>query len=99
MTLEDDRTEDELTTNCYLLGGLDPGMSGWGGAARGNSYAYWACTADDVPAVERWVNDRDDLRRVTFYRTVGSKRFRKFGANDHAHIYVVRPGHPAITGR
>jgi len=89
----DDRTSEEQDTHTSLIGGLDRGMSGWGGATGGKSYSVWACRLTDAVAVLDWVERRGD---ITYIRaTVGT--FPTSGPG-HTHTYVVNDGHPALRG-
>ncbi len=91
MKIQDDRTPEEITTHPVLIGGTDRFMSGWGGAAGGASFAFWACKIDDECELQRWVESRGDIMRV---RQV-SRDYRPKGC-AHCHIYVVGEEHPAI---
>ena len=92
-TIQDDRTPEQKATHPIIWLGTDRFLSGWGGAAGGASYAGWACRPDDQYAVERWVRARGDMGRV---REVGPG-YRPSSACSHLHVYVVGPGHPALS--
>jgi hypothetical protein len=92
MQLDDDRTPDERQTHTVLIVGTDRTLSGWGRAKGGTSYAAWACLPADADRVADWVRSRRDMARI---RTVCG-RWRPRGCG-HAHIYPVRPGHPALS--
>lgn len=65
MIVVDDRTEAQKDSHRWLVVGTDSFMSGWGGAAGGNSYAAWACeTLAEAKAAERWVSARSEMKRV-----------------------------------
>lgn len=91
MNLTDTRTAAQHTTHTVLVVGTDPGLSGWGKAEGGRSYAAWACTPEDAPRVLGWARARGDLRRVRVVR--GPWRPQGVG---HAHVYLVGPGHVAL---
>ncbi|MBM3493287.1 MAG: hypothetical protein FJX72_03035 [Armatimonadetes bacterium] len=90
-TRQDDRTPEQRATYRLGVAATDRFMSGWGGAAGGTSVACWACRADDIPTVERWVRSRGEMRYV---RVVSLRNYRPRCA--HLHVYVVEPGHPAL---
>lgn len=92
-TIQDQRTPDHTPDRYpWLVVGTDSFLSGWGGAAGGASYAAWACTADDVDTVERWIRDRSDMRRVRVVRADG---YRPGRGCAQLTIYPVTPDHPA----
>ena len=94
MIMQDDRTPEQKQTHRYLVIGTDKFLSGWGRATGGVSYAAWACeTHSDSETVYRWVKSRADMRRVR--TNYGDYRPRGVG---HCHIYVAKPGHPALRG-
>ncbi len=92
MNVRDDRTPEQKKTHTWLVVGTDPGMSGWGMAAGGTSYAVWACKPDDRKEVLEWVESRKDMRRV---REV-SGNYRPSGKGD-CHIYVVTETHSSVA--
>jgi len=92
MELQDDRTEEERKTHCWIIAMTDSFMSGWGRAKNGISYAGWACEYTHLDQVERWVRNRSDAKRV---RIVGTN-WRPRG-EGHTHIYVVDAGHPSLN--
>lgn len=92
MIIQDDRTAEQRKTHNCLVIGTDTFLSGWGKAEGGVSYAAWACTEADLYKVERWVRNRNDMKRV---RVVYGKWYPK--GTGHAHIYVVTEGHPALN--
>jgi len=94
MQFEDDRTEAQLETHRYLIGGTDRFLSGWGLAEGGASYAFWACRGEDAHRVEAWVKDRTDMMRVRW--VIGAYRPNARHC-AHAHVYVVDEGHPALA--
>ena len=83
--IKDDRTETEKLTLTTGIVGTDRFLSGWRRATNGLSYAVWACTPENVPAVEYHVRRRSDMKRV---RVVSLKDYRARGAK-HCHIYVA----------
>jgi len=87
MIIQDDRTEQQKATHDCLVVGTDDGLSGWGLAEGGKSYAAWACTGEDLPAVEAWVRARGDMKRV---RVVYGK-YSPRGRAGHLHVYVAGP--------
>lgn len=92
MKIKDDREGIQRSRLSVLVGGKDKFMSGWGGARKGISYAYWACEPDDAETVERWVRSRSDIR------SIGRRAKPPQGTtHDHCHIYCVTPTHPALT--
>jgi len=93
MERQDDRTPEEMHTHTVLVVGTDSFLSGWGKAAGGLSYAAWACKPEDMHTVERWVRSRGDMRRVR----VTCDPYRPSRGCAHLHIYVVRPGHLAMS--
>jgi hypothetical protein len=90
----DDRNEEQTRTHTSLVGGHDPWLSGWGGARGGKSYAYWACEPKHIHTVKQWVLGRKDLIRVGTLDRVNSRAKR---SPNHAHVYVVGEGHPALA--
>ena len=92
MEIVDDRTGQDKTDYPVVIVGTDRFLSGWGKAAGGLSYAGWACRLEDVQKVWRWVKNRGDMNRVR----IVSKTYKPRGC-VHFHLYVVRPGHPAIS--
>ena len=95
MVLQDDRTEEEKRTHPVLWVATDRFMSGWGAAEGGVSYAAWACRPEDSYQVERWIRGRGDMMRIRECLSTWTPDSRTRG---HAHIYVVRDGHPSIGG-
>ena len=93
MKIVDDRTDEEKDTYLVLIGGRDKGMSGWGEAAGGVSCAFWACRPDHAYKVAAWLRGRGD---ITYIRWL--QRVRPTSRRGHCHIYVVRDGHPALSG-
>jgi len=91
---KDDRTNDQVVTHTHLVGGRDSFMSGWG-LAPGISYAYWACTDDQLPLVEKWVYSRDDQPRP---KVIDESRLPTLSKGDQGHVYCIRDGHPALQG-
>lgn len=87
MTYQDDRTPEQKTTHLYAVAGTDKFLSGWGKARGGTSVAAWACTLEDLPYVEKWVEGRRDMNRV---RTVTLRDWRPRAA--HVHVYVWEAG-------
>lgn len=83
MTMQDDRTSDQKRTHILAWVGTDPGMSGWGGATGGMSYAGWAFESGYQNACESFVRQRGDMKRV---RLVDLRTYRPNAA--HTHIYV-----------
>lgn len=93
MVKQDDRTLEQMETHPYLVGGRDRFLSGWGKALDG-SWAFWACTLDDVHEVEKWVENRGDITHRTVRITVPYKR-----GESHVRVYVVGPDHPALAAK
>ena len=91
MKLQDDRTQEEKQTHVCLIGGTDIFLSGWGLAAGGASYAFWACEPKHAHQVMQWVQNRHDIMRI---RQV-SRDYRPSG-RGHCHIYTVNEGHNAL---
>lgn len=58
-------------------------MSGWGAAKGGASFAAWATDYEHLDETERWVNDRNDMKRV---RIVKISDWHPHAA--HTHLYV-----------
>lgn len=99
MKIQDDRHDfnevSEVITHTNLIGGKDSFMSGWGRAKHGVSYAYWACTDDQVDRVIQWICSRSDQPNP---KHIDDTQLPKGGPDDHLHIYCVRDGHPALDG-
>jgi hypothetical protein len=96
MQIQDDREQGEKAEYCYLVIGTDRDMSGWGKAMGGVSLAAWACRGEDRKSVLEWVEGRGDMKRVRENCDNGGNcRWRPRGAG-HVHIYIVKPGHPAL---
>lgn len=93
MTRQDDRSAEQKATLTMLVVGTDSFMSGWGEAAGGTSVAAWACSAEDLPRVERWVRQRGEMKRVRVVRAAG---YTPRGNVAHFHIYAVGEDHPAL---
>jgi len=74
----------------HAVGGRDRFMSNLGNV---DSFAYWACHADDSKRVLDWVKDRGDISHP---RVIAIDDIR--AAGRHVHLYVVKPGHPALDG-
>jgi len=90
--LKDDRKTIN-NSNRVLVGGYDRFMSGWGGAKGGRSYAYWACSVEDMHLVEAWVKNRGDIRLKMFNKRDGQGK-------NHCHIYEMnRDRHPAFKNK
>ena len=77
----DERTDGQREKLPYLVVMTDRFLSGWGRARRGNSYAAWACSAEQVEDCMQWVQSRSDSLRV---RLVLSKGYRP--SSHCAHI-------------
>lgn len=96
-TMIDDRTAAEAETQTVMVLGLDKFMSGWGGAAGGNSYAAWACTREQASYVLDWVERRGDITRA---RIVNAPKLgngpRMSASAAHVHIYATSDTHPAL---
>ena len=82
----DDRTDEQRRTHLLAVVGTDPGMSGWGEAADGASYAGWACTYNEWERCFDMVQHRCDMKYV---RLVTLNKYHPNAA--HTHIYVYRP--------
>lgn len=91
----DDRTEAQRETHTVLYGGIDTFLSKWGPPADAGvkSRAYWACRPEDCDKVRTWVRARSEFKRVT--EETGHMVFSHW-RNDFVHVYVVKPGHPAL---
>ena len=95
MIIEDDRTQEQKETHTCLIIGTDSFMSGWGKAQGGVSYAAWACESKDRFKVMKWVENRNEMKRVrVVFETLKSK-YRPKG-KGHCHIYVVTEGHVSL---
>lgn len=96
MTVQDDRAGTEILALSCLIGGLDPFMSGWGGADNGRgdgeSWAFWACKPEDEDTVTEWVEDRGDLEQIQTITDPG-----EIDGAEHIHVYAIRDGHPALV--
>jgi hypothetical protein len=97
-TFKDERKEEEHALLTDVVGGHDLCLSGWGAAEGGQSYAFWACNPVQSPAVERWVRGRDEFKNIRTKSCPIGVRPIQLAKNDHCHIYVVCPGHPALEG-
>jgi len=95
---QDDRTDQQLKTHTFIVGGHDLWMSGWGQCANGKSHAYWAARPEHARKVERWVRRTKDLKNVWATTTATLRlRHRKSETDkNHIHIYVVEGKHPAL---
>ena len=85
MKIRDDRTEEQKATHTLAVGGTDRFLSGWGGAEGGSSFAFWACTSDDVDRCERAVRRRKDMKRV---RVIIIDDYRPGPSCKDCHVYV-----------
>jgi hypothetical protein len=94
MQFVDDRTAEQKKTHQFIVLMTDTFMSNWGRVRNGSSFAGWACRYEDHRQVEQWVRSRSDSKRV---RIVGGSYRPKSNACAHCHIYVVNPGHPALS--
>ena len=92
MEFVDDRTDDQKKTHNVIVLATDSFMSGWGKASDGPSYAGWACRNEDVYRVERWLMNRDEMKRVR----IVSGDYRPSRSGGHCHIYVVGEDHAAL---
>ena len=93
MIFIDDRTEHQKKTHCLIVLATDSFMSGWGRAEGGSSYAGWSCEPINERAVERWVRNRGEMKRVR----IVSGNYKPPNVEGHCHIYVVENGHPALS--
>lgn len=93
ITVQDNRTPEEKRILDCIVFGHDTFMSGWGECENRPSYAGWACEAKHVEHVKKWVKNRGDIKRVR----VVKGNFKPSAGAYHYHIYVVSPGHPALT--
>ena len=96
MIMTDDRTSAERATHTILVGGTDRFMSGWGKAAGGNSFAFWACVPDNERAVRQWVESRRDIMRFRVLYSPPGRPYRPSGNCVHCHIYTVHEAHNAL---
>ena len=95
--INDDRTAAEKSTHRYLVVGTDRCLSGWGGATGGASFAAWACEGyNDAKKAEKWVRSRSDMTRVRIVVDSAQSPYRPGRSCAHLHVYVARPGHPAL---
>lgn len=93
----DDRTSDQKQSHSFLIVGTDSFMSGWGQAKDGLSYAAWACRPEHKKRVTEWVERRPEMKRVRLVLDNGKQHRYYPKGPGHLHIYVVEPGHPALT--
>ena len=98
MIVDDRRTDEQRRKLTILVVGTDRVLSGWGLCEGGTSVAAWACTSDDVAAVEAWVRSRGDMRRVRVVYDLPGRGYRPRRA-AHFSIYPVEIGHPALPAR
>ena len=87
---KDDRTPEQKKTHTCLITATDRFMSGWGEAKNGLSKCAWACKPEHMNQVERWVNNRDEMK----YVNINTDPWHPKAA--HVHIYVVDEGHRAL---
>lgn len=97
MQIQDDRTEAEKWSHTVYVVGHDKGMSGWGKASGGASWAGWACRPEDEERVLAWVRARGDLRQIGVHSHLFG--FQRKDRRGHLHVYVVRSGHPALQSK
>ena len=86
MIIDDDRTAEQRKTHTWLVVGTDRGMSGWGKAENGVSYAAWACDPDRRNDCLCWVERRKDMTRVREVSEFEAPYRPR--AKGHLHIYV-----------
>jgi hypothetical protein len=93
----DDRTTEQLKTHTFIVGGLDPFMSGWG-ESPAKSYAYWATRPEYSRNVEQWVRNNKGLKNVcvTTTKALMLKLSKKTTGKNHIHVYMVETGHPSL---
>lgn len=100
MLIVDDRSRNPalFATHTTIVWGHDPGLSGWGKAKGGNSYAGWACKPKDEDAVRDWVEGRGDLKQVVTDTAIGKNETQALVGRGpgHFHVYVVTDNHPAL---
>ena len=85
---KDDRTLQERYSHCDIVVGLDSCLG---------DYAGWACdSVEHAHIVETWVSERGDIRRVR-HVTDSPTEPHYNPASARIHIYVVNPGHPALS--
>lgn len=92
---KDDRNAWERNNLTTAIGGRDGFLSGK--LCEGASFALWACADEDADTVREWVDSRGDIKHPRTYETGIGADFECGG--DHVHVYVVRPGHPALGGQ
>jgi hypothetical protein len=95
MNLQDFRDDWERQNIVRGIRATDRCMSGWGGAEGGTSVAIWACASEDEKRVLKWVRSRGEMKNV---RAIFASQFAAQRGAAHVHVYVVRPGHPALGG-
>lgn len=87
----DDRTAEQKQTHRWGIVARDKFMSGWGPCRNGVSRCAWACAPDaDLDALERWVNNRSEMRYVN---KVDLNTYRPPSGTAHFHIYVCDREH------
>ena len=97
MIRKDDRTPEQQMTHTLLVVGTDRCLSSWGEATGGTSIAAWACTIDNLDAVDAWVRSRKDMKSVRLTTDSPRQRYYPGKTCAHLHIYVVESGHPALS--
>lgn len=85
-----------MKTHRLLVVGTDKCLSNWGEASGGASYAAWACTYAQYPAVRQWVEARTDMSRVRDAVDMSPSMPYRPKNCAHLHIYVVTDNHPAL---
>ena len=89
----DERTEEQLKTHTYLVTATDRFLASWARSRDGLRKCAWACTADTVDAVYRWVKSRPDMGYVKI-RCPGAPAWRPRCSD--VSTYVVGDGHPML---
>lgn len=90
--LTDRRSDEEKKTHTKLVGGYDTCLSGWGneiGQPEG-SWAFWACTDEQVPTVLAWIKTRDEFRKIRLYTEAWAE---KKSIDARVSIYVITDDH------
>lgn len=93
MTINDDRTPEQLTTHTELIVARDKFLGGWGRAKTGKSICAWACKPEHTREVLEWVSKRSDMTNVRLC----ASNYKPKGPG-HFQIYVVTENHPSLRG-
>lgn len=94
VTIKDDRTAEQKTTNVWAVVAKDKFMSGWGAASKGASRCAWAYESlEDAERGEKWVANRSEMIYVS---VVNLDTYRAPKGTAHFHIYVAGKNHPSL---